>query len=146
MAGGGWSWLADGAAAALLALLAWTDWRWRRLPRLPMGAFLVAGAGAALLHGGLPAGCASAAAAGLPVWLLRQAIGRRWVLGGGDLRLAAGLGLWLGAPVALAVMTGGAALSVVWGLGLRLLGREDRAPFGTACALVTLPLLLFFGT
>ncbi len=132
---------ADALAALILAALAWTDLRRHRLPRPLMAGLVLAGFLSTLLRdgpAGLPPALLSAALAGLPLLLLRRAIGRRWPLGGGDIRLAAALGLWLGAATALPVLAAGAMLAVAWGGLLQLLGRPDRVPYGTACALALL--------
>ena len=132
---------ADVLAALILAALAWTDLRRHRLPRPLMAALVLAGLASTLLRdgqAGLPPALLSAALAGLPLLLLRRALGHRWLLGGGDIRLAAALGLWLGAAAALPVLTLGAMLAVAWGVLLHLRGQPDRVPYGTACALALL--------
>ncbi len=127
----------EALAFALLALMAVTDARSRRLPLwatwglLALGLALGAAGGAVALGWAL----ASALLAVAPLWLLRRAPRLRPGLGGGDLRLALGLGAWLGAPLALAVLALAAGAAALAGHALR---RPDQpfAPWALAALLV----------
>lgn len=126
-----------GSVVVLVVAAAWSDWHGRRIPHWPVAVLAAGWAVAAVaapdLLGGPPlAGFACggfALAAGL---VLR---GAGWV-GGGDVKLAAALGLWLGpadfglALLAAGVLTLGLASAVAVGGGI--------APRGVplACALV----------
>ena len=126
-------------AALAFAALAVTDARSRRLPRPIMGAFFLAGGAAAAWRGGpagLAMGLAGAVLAAMPLVLLRRWLPRHWRLGGGDIRLAAALGLWLGAPAALLVLAAGAGLGASLGaIWAAVVGGGRRAPdIPLACA------------
>lgn len=123
------------AALALLAL-AVTDVRSRRLPRPIMAVFFLAGGASAVWQAGftgLAIGLVEALFAALPLILLRRLLPCHWRLGGGDVRLAAGLGLWLGAPLALLVLSAAAALGVLWASAMRLGRRASDIPYACAC-------------
>jgi leader peptidase (prepilin peptidase)/N-methyltransferase len=149
---------ADVAAAAVVAALGAWDLARRRLPLALnrtllalglVGAWAVAGGslGAAVLA--LAAGLACAAPLAALARLARQR-GESWrMMGGGDVRLALGLGAWLGLPHALAVLALGALIALAGGIALGAWRRAARAeplrrtaamPFG-ATAAVALALL-----
>jgi prepilin peptidase CpaA len=110
--------------AGLLTAVARWDIRSRRIPNRLVGALVVAGIGAAVTVLRDPVGLAglvSGAALGLamwgPFWLLR-------VVGAGDVKLAAAIGVWLGPAgvveaSALAALAGGV-------LALGVLARRGR--------------------
>lgn len=136
--------LPDLPAALAFAALALTDCRSRRLPRPIMALFFLAGGAAAAWRGGfggLAFGLAGAIVAALPLVLLRRLLPRHWRLGGGDVRLAAALGLWLGATTALFVLAFGAALGVIWGIIPRARRRQPDIPFASTCFAALLVLL-----
>jgi leader peptidase (prepilin peptidase)/N-methyltransferase len=112
------------AAFAVLAGLAAWDLARRRLP-LPLNrALLMLGILSASTAGGLVAALqavAAAACCAAPLAGLRLAArgrGEAWRLGGGDIRLAAGLGAWLGFTQGLAVLALGAFAASVGGLAV----------------------------
>lgn len=125
----------------LLALAVGFDWRQRRIPnRLLAPAAVLALAPAWQAGGWLGAhGVASALGAGAavsavfaPLYLLRQ-------LGGGDLKLLATVGLWVGLPQVMAL-----SLSVAMAGGLQALlwrwrhpSPQTRMPYAVAIALGT---------
>ncbi|MDB5412255.1 MAG: Type leader peptidase family [Rubritepida sp.] len=136
--------LLDGLAAAVLTVLAITDLRSRKLPREWMFLLIALTLLRTMAAGGL-AGLAIALASGAiaagPIWALRLALppgDPRWRLGGGDLRLAFALGIWLGALPALFILAVGSALAGLFGLAAASLGRGlDRSqPLGTWCIAV----------
>lgn len=123
-------------AALIFVVLAVTDARSRRLPRPIMGAFFLAGGAAAAWRGGLAGlaiGLAGAVLAAMPLVLLRRVLPRHWRLGGGDIRLAAALGLWLGAPAALLVLAAGAGLGAIWAAAARDGRQAPDIPYACAC-------------
>jgi leader peptidase (prepilin peptidase) / N-methyltransferase len=128
--------------AALAAVLAVTDLRWRRLPdplTLPAypAAVLLLGAGALAIPGG-GRHFLSALAGMAAAWLffLLLALVYPAGLGWGDVKLSAVLGLylgWLGAPAVLAGVLGAFAVAALAGLTLIAAGRATRKsqiPFG----------------
>jgi len=125
---------------SLLAVAAWTDWRERRIPNVICVALLAAGLGwhafimdgdglfASSLAGGLGVsasalGALTSLASLFPLYLLR-------VIGAGDVKLATGIGAWVGwqglLPWALLVMIAGGVLALVWMINKR---RRNRVVF-----------------
>jgi prepilin peptidase CpaA len=119
------------APLALLAAAAACDLRWRLIPNALTAALAAGGLIAAGLAG-WPAGAASAAAAA-GVFAGGAALFAAGAMGGGDVKLAAALALWLpaGATPGFLLLTSlaGGALALGWG-GWRLaagLSRGERA-------------------
>ena len=108
----------QGLAAAVLAHVAWCDVRWRRIANRDVLLLAALGAAAAVLEvspfgldlGQALLGMALALLALLPFYLLR------W-MGAGDVKLAAAIGMWLGAAHAGEAWLISVLLAVVWGLG-----------------------------
>jgi leader peptidase (prepilin peptidase)/N-methyltransferase len=72
------------------------------------------------------------------VGFVYQRLTKRIGLGGGDPKLAAGLGAWLGPEIGLAAVVWGAGVGAITGLGLMALGRaglKTALPFGPFLAL-----------
>lgn len=125
------------AVAAIAAGAAWADWRRRRIPQWP-AAVIAAGwavtvLAAAPLLGGPPV-------AGLACGALVLAVGavpwRASWLGGGDVKLAAALGLWLGPlDFGLALLGAGTLTLVLAGSAFALGGDLARRGLPLACAL-----------
>lgn len=125
----------------LLSLAVVFDWRQRRIPNrllAPAAALALALAwqaggwrGAQGLAQALGAG-AAVAAVFAPLYLLRQ-------LGGGDLKLLATVGLWVGLPqvlaLSLSVAMAGGLQALLW--RLRAPSEENRMPYALAIALGT---------
>jgi leader peptidase (prepilin peptidase)/N-methyltransferase len=148
---------ADVAAATVVAALGAWDLAQRRLPLALSRTLLALGlVGAWAAAGGslgpavlaLAAGLACAAPLAALARLARQR-GESWRMGGGDVRLALGLGAWLGLPHALAVLALGALIALAGGIALgawrraahaELSRRTAAMPFG-ATAAVALALL-----
>lgn len=138
-------WLSCGLGWTLLAL-AWIDWDHMRLPDALTLPLLMAGFGAAwLIDPGVAAEHAAAAALGfLAFWLLARgycALRGRDGLGGGDAKLLAAGGAWLGLEQLPFVVTGAALLSILFAWVQQLRGKEVLAttalPFGHAlCAAI----------
>lgn len=127
----------DAMAAAVLAVLAVTDFRRHRLPWRWMAALVALALLSAVLKGGwmgLVIALVSGLVAALPFWTLRRLLPRddaRWRLGGGDLRLAFALGAWLGALPALLLLAVASGLAGVAGFALK-----RAQPLGTWCVAV----------
>lgn len=138
--------IALGGAAASAVGAALADWRRRRIPHslvvaLVFGWALVAATFPEALGGSPLAGlacCAGALGIGFALW----AVG--W-LGGGDVKLAAVLGLWLGpADFGIAIVGGGFLLLAVAGTTLALGGGSRRdLPVALALAPPSVALLAF---
>lgn len=109
----------QGLAAAVLVHVAWCDVRWRRIANRDVLLLAALGAAAAVLEvspfgldlGQALLGMALALLALLPFYLLR------W-MGAGDVKLAAAIGMWLGAAHAGEAWLISVLLAVIWGLGL----------------------------
>ncbi len=125
----------------LLSLAVVFDWRQRRIPNRLLAPAAVLALALAWLAGGWRGtqGLASALGAGAavaavfaPLYLLRQ-------LGGGDLKLLATVGLWVGLPQAVAlslsVAMAGGLQALLW--RLRAPGEHKRMPYALAIALGT---------
>lgn len=118
----------QGLAAVVLAHVAWCDVRWRRIANRDVLLLAALGAAAAVLGaspfgldlGQALLGMALALLALLPFYLLR------W-MGAGDVKLAAAIGMWLGAAHAGEAWVISALLAVAWGLGLQW-ARPSPAP------------------
>jgi leader peptidase (prepilin peptidase) / N-methyltransferase len=92
------------------------------------------------LGGPLPArfawAAAGAAAGFLTLWAIAAAGARIWkkeALGGGDIKLMAGVGLWLGWRGVFFTLFGGSLLGTLWTAALLARGRFRRGsylPFG----------------
>jgi leader peptidase (prepilin peptidase)/N-methyltransferase len=132
----------------LFPLLAWAtvvDFRSQRIPNLCVaiglaGALLLAGAEAVLApsFGPLLAWGLGALAGGLP--LLAVAVLSRGGMGGGDVKLLAMVGAFVGAKSVLAVLFCAVVLGGVLALGLVLFGKKSlktRVAFGPFIALAT---------
>jgi leader peptidase (prepilin peptidase)/N-methyltransferase len=126
----------------LLVLLSWSDIKSRRIPNEGNLALFFLALGYSYLEGHLPqslAGFAMAAAIMMTVALVFRRLRGVDGLGGGDIKLAAALGAWVG-PWGVAPMIAGASLcalaslcvATVWGTRL---SRETAAPFGPFLAL-----------
>ncbi|MBP7351435.1 MAG: prepilin peptidase [Comamonas sp.] len=110
----------QGLAAAVLVHVAWCDMRWRRIANRDVLLLAALGAVAAVLEaspfglslGQALLGMALALLALLPFYLLR------W-MGAGDVKLAAAMGMWLGAVHAGEAWVISVLLAVAWGLGLQ---------------------------
>ncbi|WP_027719145.1 prepilin peptidase [Desulfovirgula thermocuniculi] len=102
----------------LVAIAAYTDWKWRIIPnRLNLLMFCTGVAGGVLAHRLLESVCG--AALGLALGLLPALILRVPVLagiGGGDLKMMAALGAWYGPYDLLWVLAAGSVLAVAGGL------------------------------
>lgn len=126
-----------GAVAAILAITALCDWRRRCFPHWPAAVlsagWAVAAVSSADLLGGPPlAGLACAALALVAGGALWRA---GWV-GGGDVKLAAALGLWLGPlDFGLALLAAGALTLVLAGPAFALGGDLSRRGLPLACAM-----------
>lgn len=118
----------QGLAAAVLVHVAWCDMRWRRIANRDVLLLAALGAAAAVLEvspfglglGQALLGMALALLALLPFYLLR------W-MGAGDVKLAAAIGMWLGAAHAGEAWVISVLLAVAWGLGLQW-ARPSPAP------------------
>jgi prepilin peptidase CpaA len=105
------------AAAVFVSFACLTDGLWRRVPNLLTVTFLAAGLAWGLVAGGAAGGTVAlaGAAVGFGLFLLPYVVG--WV-GGGDIKLMAGLGAFLGpGPVLAASLYGalaGGAVAAVW--------------------------------
>lgn len=136
------------AAACLLGwpllAAAWIDWEHMLLPDAITLPLLLAGLGASWLRtGDLPVDAALGAAVGYAAFVLLSWAYRRLRghdgLGGGDAKLLAAGGAWLGwqALPMVVLLAAGAGLLLAAGLRLagRPIGRTTRLPFGPCLAL-----------
>ncbi len=136
-------WVDCGLGWALLAL-AWIDWESMRLPDALTLPLIPAGLFATLwLEPDQATGHAVAAALGYAAfrglaWLYRRLRGREG-LGGGDAKLLAALGAWVGLEGLPTVLLGGAVVGLAVAAGMALRGRAVGAataiPFGPCLAL-----------
>jgi leader peptidase (prepilin peptidase)/N-methyltransferase len=135
-----------------LLALAWIDWRDFWLPDVLTLPLLLAGLAATWWLG--PDDLADHAAAAVLGYLALQTIaaGYRWWrgrdgLGGGDAKLVAAAGAWLGLDllphvILLAALTG-LGLALAWRLAGREIGRTTKLPFGPCLALAIWVLWLY---
>ncbi len=137
-----WLW-ADCALGWTLLALGWIDWTHLRLPDVLTLPLILAGLGAtALLDAeAAPDHALAAALAYTSLWLIAT-LYRMWRgregLGGGDAKLFAASGAWVGlaglAPVLLIAVAAGLAVAILRGGGLRA---STVIPLGTCLALAT---------
>lgn len=118
-------------AAALFALAALTDIRWRRIPNALCGALAVLGLvriGLALAAGGPPLAAGLDIAAAAALFVCAAAGFHFGLIGGGDVKLLAAGTLWLGAgatgPFLLTTLLAGGLLAVL------LVGGRMAVPVG----------------
>ncbi|MBC7186084.1 MAG: prepilin peptidase [Calditrichaeota bacterium] len=84
-----------GAVVAVALLAAYYDWRWRRIPNWLTYPAAAVAIGVRLLLGG--AGAATQGAVGLAIaFVIMAALFAGGIMGGGDVKLAAALGGWIG--------------------------------------------------
>lgn len=117
----------------LLVLISRSDCRRRLIPDSLVGALFFVGIIAQLfLHEpGMVSGIAGVAAGGLP--LLLVSLVRRGAFGGGDIKLMAAAGMFLGAELVLIALVLGFLTGGLYGLVCVLLkkkGRKDKFAFG----------------
>lgn len=139
------------AFMALLTGAAYEDCRTRRIPNRYIGALFALGAGALLLPGGGSWGgkLAGLCAVSVPMFLLTLVF--PGAFGGGDIKLMAACGLYLGAPDIVAAFFLALCLGGIYGLwlilGRKKSGKEEIAlgPFLAAGAGLFLLFPLFKG-
>jgi leader peptidase (prepilin peptidase)/N-methyltransferase len=124
-----------GVLAFALLVIFFTDLEHQVIPNAVTYPGIVAGLALSGVSGQLAAAVVAAAAAGVVFLIL--GIVSRGGMGGGDIKLAAMIGAFLGTPAVvvalfLAVALGAAAGLVL--LALRLRSRKDMIPFGPAMA------------
>lgn len=137
-------------AALVLLTATLIDLKVRRLPDLLTGSLFVFAMGASLLgYGPAPLDALIGAAIGfgslLGLNLLYQLLRGRNGVGGGDIKLALGLGALTALPDVVLVLAGGAILHAIIGVGLIVARRSTLAselPFGPALSVVTWLLLI----
>ncbi|MBF0586289.1 prepilin peptidase [Prosthecochloris sp. N3] len=142
-----WNTLTTAAVSSLLVLLALIDWDTTLLPDwivLPLGIAGLVGSYAGFTPHNLPAGAASAVVVmGLLGGLSRvfKRIRGESGIGGGDIKLLAGLATWWGVVSILHVVLLASVMTVVWYLlWLRFKGMNRQAewPFGPAIVIAAL--------
>lgn len=117
----------------LLALISWNDCRWRKISDRMVFWLLITGIAAQLfLHEpGIVSGMMGALVGSLPLLLIAMAC--RGAFGGGDIKLMAAAGIFLGAKLAAVALALGFCSGGVYGLLCLLMKkkkRKDRFAFG----------------
>ena len=124
-----------GALAFALLVVFFTDLEHQIIPNLITYPGIVAGVALSAASGQLGPSLVAAAAAGLVFLFL--GIVSRGGMGGGDVKLAAMIGAFLGTPAVIVALFLAVLLGATVGvllLALRLRSRKDMIPFGPAMA------------
>ena len=112
-------------ALALALHLAWSDWRWRRLPNWAVLSLALLSLPYAVLQSSQPAWLAAVA-----ILLLGSLLFAAGLCGAGDMKLLAAVALWLPGQIGVLLMW-----LAIFGLlltGLMLLLRRKTVPYGCA--------------